>query len=121
MSEGMGMTTFRFKFRDQATAHQVGIELGFLIEHKNEEGDPFVTAAPLHCWSESIPVDEPTGTMIQTDFGEYPERVPVEGYHCNIQVPVQLAENQKEEELFAELYGACSWVVFPKHPQQIFL
>lgn len=115
------MTTFRFKFPDQATAHQVGVELGFLIQHKNEEGDPFVSAATGYAWSEGIAVSEPTGNMTVTEFGEYPELVAVEGYHCNVQVPQSPKEDQTEAELFAELYGQSNFVVWPKHPQQVFL
>lgn len=115
------MTTFRFKFPSQKIAHEVGVKLGFLVEHKNEEGEPFVTAVTGYAWSEGIAVSEPTGKMVSTEFGEYPERVLVPGYHCNVLVPKSTAEKQTDAELFAELYGANEYVVFPKHPQQVFL
>lgn len=77
----------------------------------DEEGN-LITATHDYCLILLPNLTEPTGNMLTDEEGnEYPERVPVEGFHANLRTKDQTIIDQLEE---------AGVVVFPETPVVIF-
>ena len=94
------MKTYFLKFSDEDEAIEQ------LAAYISPEGE-WLTASHEHALDVIGTIHKPTGVMLDSEDGQYPEMLPVAGFHVNLAI----AELPESLMLFA---------VTPEHPMRVF-
>lgn len=84
------MTPYYLKFTDESAAITALAQYRITDDHGNQQ---WQTASHTHALDAVGTIYKPTGVMLQSEMGEYPQMAPINGYHVNLMIdtlPVEL-------------------------------
>jgi hypothetical protein len=121
------MIDYYLKFANQAEAEDVLSNLSFLTEIENEDNSVVLVSTGLASIDFVGIIHKPTGKLLEDlDGNEYPELVPLEGYHVNLRL-ASLPVTQSVDEVTGEVTEIASpipdllapYIVEPTTPSRV--